>query len=216
MFWAFPFINLSWEWRFFWCNPNFSLLVYDFKQILQTQSIFVRKMILHNWSCQVIQGRRRQSLSLSLLGIFYQNLKCPAKAQTCRMKNLRCKCAPHFAMEHLRLSAASEKGTKKCKRKAKTVIFSWNFDLSLTFFMDWGNIYVPNGKTWGSTSSLHIGDVVFLNIWDTFGPIWTLLDHFKQELIFCTSPKPYFVHLGQKNHFCLKWPKGSRWAQKGP
>ena len=25
---------------------------------------------------------------------------------------------------------------------------------------------------------------VFLTIWDPFGPIWTLLDHFKQKLIY--------------------------------
>ena len=40
----------------------------------------------------------------------------------------------------------------------------------------------------------------------SFGPIWTLLDHFKQELIFCSEaplPKPTidYVHLGQKNLF---------------
>ena len=51
-----------------------------------------------------------------------------------------------------------------------------------------------------------------------FGPIWTPLDHFKQKLIFCSRappPKPYFFHLGQKTHFCLKWSKGVRMGQKG-
>ena len=51
-----------------------------------------------------------------------------------------------------------------------------------------------------------------------FGPIWTPLDHFKQKLIFCSRappPKPYFFHLGQKTHFCLKWSQGVRMGQKG-
>ena len=66
----------------------------------------------------------------------------------------------------------------------KTAIFSWNFDLFLTFFMDCGHIYVPNGKTWGSTSRPHIGDVVmslFFTLgstvhdwgWPKNGPFWT-------------------------------------------
>ena len=32
-------------------------------------------------------------------------------------------------------------------------------------------------------------------------------------LLRSTSTKPYFVHLGQKNHFCLKWSKR---VQMGP
>ena len=54
--------------------------------------------------------------------------------------------------------------------------------------------------------------MVNLSVFDPFGPIWTLLDHFKQKLIFfqSTSAKPYFVHLGKKNHFL------SEMAQKGP
>ena len=51
---------------------------------------------------------------------------------------------------------------------------------------------------------------VFLTIRDHFGPIWTLLDHFKQKWIFLLSSistKPYFVHLRQKNRFCLNWTK---------
>ena len=31
---------------------------------------------------------------------------------------------------------------------------------------------------------------VFLTIWDPFGPIWTLLDHFKQKVIFCSEAPP--------------------------
>ena len=123
---------------------------------------------------------------------------------------------------------------------AKNGHFSWNFDLFLTFFMDCGHIYVPNGLigfhkqpthtrrgdepffTLGSTvhdwgwpknspfwtkngqtwQACQHSKVVqkgsengqtkcFCTIWDPFGPIWTLLDHFKQELIFCSeAPLP--------------------------
>ena len=34
-------------------------------------------------------------------------------------------------------------------------------------------------------------------------------------LLRSTSAKPYFVHLGQKNHFVWNGPKGSRWTQTG-
>ena len=54
------------------------------------------------------------------------------------------------------------------KIMAKTAIFSWNFDLFLTFFLDYDYIYVPKGTFWGSTSRPHIGDLVmglFL-LWD--------------------------------------------------
>ena len=30
----------------------------------------------------------------------------------------------------------------------------------MTFFIDYGHIYVPNGMFWGSTSRPHIGDLV--------------------------------------------------------
>ena len=30
-----------------------------------------------------------------------------------------------------------------------------------------------------------------------------------------TSAKPYFVHLGQKIHFCPKWSKGVQMGSKG-
>ena len=66
----------------------------------------------------------------------------------------------------------------------KTAIFSWNFDLFLTFFIDCGHIYVPNGMFWGSTSRPHIGDLVmslFFTLgstvhdwgWPKNGPFWT-------------------------------------------
>ena len=34
------------------------------------------------------------------------------------------------------------------------------FDLYLSFFIDYDHIYVPNGMKWGSTSRPHIGDLV--------------------------------------------------------
>ena len=51
---------------------------------------------------------------------------------------------------------------------------------------------------------------MFLTIWDSFGPVWTLLGHFKQKhdfLLKGTSAKPYFVIMGQQIDFCLKWSK---------
>ena len=69
---------------------------------------------------------------------------------------------------------------------------------------------VQMGTKWSSQ--------VFLTIWGHFGPIWTPLDNLKQKLIFCSRvPPPYFVHLGQKNHLCLKCSKGvqmdPKWSQ---
>ena len=46
------------------------------------------------------------------------------------------------------------------KIMAKNGNFSWNFNLLLTFFIDYGHIYVPNGMFWGSTSRPHIEDLV--------------------------------------------------------
>ena len=39
-------------------------------------------------------------------------------------------------------------------------IFSRNFDLFSTFFIDCNHIYFPNWVNWGSTSRQHIGEVV--------------------------------------------------------
>ena len=38
-----------------------------------------------------------------------------------------------------------------------TAIFSWYFDLFVTFFIDCGHLYVPNGVFCGSTSRPHMG-----------------------------------------------------------
>ena len=52
---------------------------------------------------------------------------------------------------------------------AKMAIFSWNFDLFLTFFIDCDHIYVPKGDIWGSTSRPHIGDIL-MSLFFTLGP----------------------------------------------
>ena len=83
----------------------------------------------------------------------------------------------------------------------KTANFSWNFDLFLTFFLDCDHIYVPNGKTWGSTSRPHIA---------LFSP-W--------GRPFMTGDGPKMVNFGQKNakHGRLvSTPKWSKRVQKGP
>ena len=58
-----------------------------------------------------------------------------------------------------------------------------------------------------------------LSVFDYLGPFWAYLDPFGpfqtkiDSLLQSTSAKPYFVHLGQKNHFYLKWSKR---VQMGP
>ena len=45
-----------------------------------------------------------------------------------------------------------------------------------------------------------------VSVWahlEPFGPFQTK----NVFLLLNTSVKPYFVDLGQKNHYCLKWPK---------
>ena len=62
-----------------------------------------------------------------------------------------------------------------------------------------------NIPKWSEMASLD----VFYH-WDPFGPVWTLLDHFKQKMIVLlksTSAKPNFVLIKQQIDFCLKWPK---------
>ena len=51
-----------------------------------------------------------------------------------------------------------------------------------------------------------------MTIWDPFGPIWTILDHFKQELIFCSEaplPNPPLSITGKTSFF-------SEMVQNGP
>ena len=61
--------------------------------------------------------------------------------------------------------------------------------------------------------------MVNLSVFDPLGPFWIHLDPFGpfqtkiDFLLWSTSAKPNFVHLGQKIHFCLKW---SNRVQIGP
>ena len=70
------------------------------------------------------------------------------------------------------------------KIMAKNCLFSWNFDLFLTFFIDCDHIYVPKGNIWGSTSRPHIRDMMMSLLftlgstvhdwgWSKNGPFWT-------------------------------------------
>ena len=59
---------------------------------------------------------------------------------------------------------------------------------------------------------------MFLTIWNLFGPVWTLLDHFKRNMNFCSKaplPNPSLSLWGNKLIFVWNGPKVSRWAQKG-
>ena len=99
---------------------------------------------------------------------------------------------------------------------AKRAIFSWIFYLFLSFFIDCGHIYVPKGAFRGSTSRPHIGDLVmslfllwpFRTLSGPSEPFWTISS---KNWFF--GPKhlrqPYFVQLGHKFIFCLKWSQVS-------
>ena len=63
--------------------------------------------------------------------------------------------------------------------------------------------------------------MVKLSVFDHWEPFWAHLDPFGpfqtriDILLRSTSANPYFVHLGQKNHFCLKWSKRVQMGPKG-
>ena len=60
---------------------------------------------------------------------------------------------------------------------------------------------------------------IFLTIWGHFGPIWTLLDDFGQNLIFCSNSlwlRSTFLFWGKKSSFVWNDPKESKWAQNDP
>ena len=86
----------------------------------------------------------------------------------------------------------------------------------------------PRHATW----KIILSQIIFLEnvsqitwVTDTFfdhlGPFWAHLDPFGpfptriDILLRSTSAKPYFVQLGQKNHFCLKWSKRVQMGPKG-
>ena len=60
---------------------------------------------------------------------------------------------------------------------------------------------------------------IFLIIWGHFGPIWTLWDHFRQNLIFCLKNTKCFsakVIWSKKSSFVWNDPKGFKRVQNGP
>ena len=66
---------------------------------------------------------------------------------------------------------------------------------------------VQKGPKWST--------LVFLTIWDPFGPTWNLLDHFKQKFIFCSQAHLPNPTLGQKNRLSeIIWMKGGLRVRK--
>ena len=83
-----------------------------------------------------------------------------------------------------------------------------------------GPFWTKNGQTWQACQRSKVVQrgpkgtkMVNLSLFEHLGPFWAHLDPFGpfqtriDILLRSTSAKPYFVHLGQKNHFCLKWSK---------
>ena len=59
---------------------------------------------------------------------------------------------------------------------------------------------------------------MFLTIWCHFGPSWTFLDHFRQNLIFCLKNTKCFlakVIWGKKSSLVWNDLKESKWAKNG-
>ena len=87
---------------------------------------------------------------------------------------------------------------------AKNGHFSWNFDLVLKYFIDCDHIHFPNEMFWGSTSRLHIGDVVISFL--LWGPPLK------------TGDGPKMVHFGPKmtkQGRLVNTPKWSKRDQNG-
>ena len=91
------------------------------------------------------------------------------------------------------------------------------------------DIAIPQSCAWGgpkSQSGLRGSKMIqndhynmFLTIWRHFGPIWTLLNHFRLNLIFCSKslwPKSSLSFWGKKLSFVWNDPKESKWVQNGP
>merc|ERR1712112_272309 len=90
------------------------------------------------------------------------------------------------------------------------------------------SILDQNGQTWQACQRSKVvqkgpkgSKMVNLSVFDHLGPFWAPLDPFGpfqtkiDFLLRSTSAKPNFVHLGQKNHFCLKWSKRVQMGPKG-
>ena len=98
---------------------------------------------------------------------------------------------------------------------------------------DWGwpkngSFWTKNGQTWQACQRSKVVQrgpkgtkMVNLSLFEHLGPFWAHLDPFGpfqtriDILLWSTSAEPYFVHLGQKNHFCLKWSKRVQMDPKG-
>ena len=102
---------------------------------------------------------------------------------------------------------------------------------------DWGwpkngPFWTKKGQTWQACQHSKVVQkgpkgtkMVNLNVFDHKEPFWAHLDPFGpfqtriDILLRSTSANPYFVHLGQKNHFCPKWSKrvqmGPKWVPNG-
>ena len=103
-----------------------------------------------------------------------------------------------------------------------------------SFVHDWGwskngPFLTKKGQTWQACQHSKVVQkgpkgtkMVNLSVFDHQEPFWAHLDPFGpfqtriDILLRSTSANPYFVHLGQKNHFCLKWSKrvqmGPKWV----
>ena len=106
----------------------------------------------------------------------------------------------------------------------KTAISSWNFDIynGLRQYLcskryELGSYKQATHRRRGDDPFFNFGSTVhdpLESFWahlDPLGPFQTRIDILLQS----TSAKPYFVHLGQKNHFCLKWSKRVQMGPKG-
>ena len=98
---------------------------------------------------------------------------------------------------------------------------------------DWGwpkngPFWTKNGQTWQACQRSKVVQkgpkgtkMVNLSVFDHLGPFWAPLDPFGpfqtkiDFLLRSTSAKPYFVHLGPKINFCLKWSKRVQIGPKG-
>ena len=78
-----------------------------------------------------------------------------------------------------------------------------------------------NAPKWSKGAHIKGTKMVNLSLFDHLGPFWAHLDPFGpfqtriDILLRSTSATPYFVHLGQKNHFWLKWSKRVQMDPKG-
>ena len=110
--------------------------------------------------------------------------------------------------------------------------------MSLFFTLGWiihdwlwsknGPFWTKKGQTWQACQHSKVVQkglkgtkMVSLSVFDHQEPFWAHLDPFGpfqtriDILLRSTSVKPYFVHLGQKIHFRLKWSKRGQISPKG-